>query len=97
MKKNILLISLTCLFVLLLTATAYVSFSGNIETQELTVKSITPIYDETSGVIVTQDDVTFNDKNQVVDYKVVVENTQNYDVKINNISLTTPTENFLKS
>ena len=95
MKKNILLISLTCLFILLLTATAYVSFSGNIDTQEVTVNSITPIYDETSGVIVTQDKVTFNDKNQVVDYKVVIENTQNYDVKINNISLTTPTEKFL--
>ena len=95
MKKNILLISLTCLFILLLTATAYVSFSGNIDTQEVTVNSITPIYDETSGVIVTQDKVTFNDKNQVVDYKVVIENTQEYDVKINNISLTTPTEEFL--
>ena len=44
---------------------------------------------------ITKDDVTFNDKNQEVDYKVVIENTQKYDVKISNINLSTPTEEFL--
>ena len=96
MKKKKLLIPLTCLFVLLLGATALVSFSNQKNKQEVVVKSITSVYDENSTVEITEDNgVIFNDKNQVVEYKVVIENTQDYDVKINNISLTTPTEEFL--
>ena len=95
MKRNFLLISLTCLFVLLLTATAYVSYSGNIDTKKLHVASITPIYDVSSGVKVEADGVIFNDKNQVVDYKIVIENNEDYDVKVTNLNLTSPKEKFL--
>jgi hypothetical protein len=54
-----------------------------------------PVYDETSTIEVDNNNVVFNDKNQVVKYNVVLENTQNYDVKISDIKLSTPTEEFL--
>ena len=94
-KNNKFLIAIICVFVLVLSITTYVSFSTNVDVQEVIVKSITPNYDTTSTVEVDNNNVVFNDKNQVVEYKVVIENTQSYDVKINNITLSTPTEEFL--
>ena len=96
MKKNKkLLIGLIVIFAVLLGTTLFVSFSSLLDTQEVIVKSITPVYDENSTVVVDKDNVVFNDKNQVVDYKVVIENTQDYDVQITDIQLSTPTEEFL--
>ena len=96
MKKNLLVIGLLILFVCLLSLTIYVSFSSNTTTQEVLIKSIEPVYDETSTIEVDNNNVVFNDKNQVVKYNVVLENTQDYDVKISDISLSTPTEKFLQ-
>ena len=97
-KKNNkkIVIGLFILFLVLLGTTLFVSFSSLLDTQEVVVKSITPVYDENSGVVVDDDGVIFNDKNQVVKYNVVLENTQDYDVKISDINSSTPTEEFLK-
>ena len=85
-----------CTFCLILSLSIFVSFS-NMEVQEVIVKSMTPVYDENSTVVITEDNgVIFNDKDQVVKYNIVLENTQNYDVKINDIKLSTPSEEFLK-
>ena len=96
MKKNKLIIGLFILFICLLSLTIYTSFSSNIDEQEIVIKSMTPVYDETSGVVVDQSNIIFNDKNQVVKDNVVLENTQDYDVKISDIKLSTPTEEFLQ-
>ena len=86
-----------CTFCLILSLLIFVSFSSNTEVQEVIVKSMTPVYDENSSVVITEDNgVIFNDKDQVVKYNVVIENTQNYDVKISDIKLSTPSEEFLK-
>ena len=95
MKKKKLVIGLFILFICLLSLTIYTSFSSNIDTQEIVIKNMTPVYDETSTIEVDNNNVVFNDKNQVVKYNVVLENTQDYDVKITDIKLTTPTEEFL--
>ena len=84
------------MFALLLGTTLYVSFSSNTEVKEIIIRSITPVYDENSTIEVDNENVIFNDKNQIVDYKVVIENTQDYDVKITDITLSTPTEEFLQ-
>ncbi len=76
-------------------------FSCNIvfAANEVVIKSITPIYDETSTVVVTEEEnnhsVVFNDKNQNVKYNVVIENTTDKDLTIDNINLTNPSEDFL--
>lgn len=66
---------------------------------EVIIKSITPVYDEESTILVSEEDnlhsVTFNDKNQKVEYKVIIENTTDGDVSITDINLSTPTEEFL--
>ena len=90
-----LLLGLIVIFAVLLGTTLFVSFSSNVEVQEIVIKSMTPVYDETSGVVVSDEGVVFNDKNQVVKYNVVLENTQDYDVKISDIKLSTPSEEFL--
>ena len=95
MKKNKLVIGLFILFICLLSLTIYTSFSSNIDEQEIVIKSMVPVYDETSTIEVDNNNVVFNDKNQVVKYNVVLENTQDYDVKISDIKLSTPTEEFL--
>jgi hypothetical protein len=96
MKKNKkLLIGLIVMFVVLLGTTLFVSFSTLLQEDTVVIKSMTPVYDETSGVVVDDNGVVFNDKNQVVKYNVVLENTQDYDVKISDIILSTPTEEFL--
>ena len=33
-------------------------------------------------ILVDNNTVTFNDKNQTIKYNVVIENTQNYDIKL---------------
>ena len=90
MKKiNYLLFSILCLF----------GFSI-VFAEEVVIKSITPSYDKTSTIEVTEEEnlhsVIFNDKNQKVEYNIVIENTAEYDVIINDIILSTPTEEFLE-
>ena len=88
-KKNNkkIVIGLFILFLVLLGTTLFVSFSSLLDTQEVVVKSITPVYDESSTVVVDEANVIFNDKNQMVDYKVVIENTQEYPLQIRDINL----------
>ena len=77
-------------------------FSCNIvfATNEITVDSMIPVYDENSGVIVTEENgehsVIFNDKDQSVEYNVVLKNNTNKDIPIENLMLPKPTEDFLK-
>lgn len=73
----------------------FVTYSFTPE-EVLTIKNITPVYNKENTIEVTENSVVFNDKNQKVEYKVLIENTVNYDVKITDIVLTTPTEDFLK-
>ena len=68
-------------------------------TNEITVDSMIPVYDEISGVIVTEENgehsVIFNDKDQNVKYNVVIENTTDKDLTIEDISLSKPSQDFL--
>ncbi len=85
-----LLFALICLF----------SFNIVFAANEITVDSMIPVYDENSGVIVTEENgehsVIFNDKDQSVKYNVVLKNNTNKDIPIDNLTLPTPTEDFLK-
>lgn len=67
---------------------------------EIKIKSITPVYDKESSIIVEEQKETqkviFNDKNQKIEYKVVIENTTKDALKVNDIKLTIPTEEFLE-
>ena len=67
---------------------------------QVVIKSITPVYDENSGVVVTnknnQYGVIFNDKAQSVKYKVVLKNTTNREIYMNKVELSKPTEDFLE-
>ena len=94
-KDNKLLTGLYFVFVFLLCTTTYVGFSGNVEGNAVRVSSITPEYNEASSVVVNNNDVVFNDKNQEVKYKVVLENTESSDLYVSNINQTIPTESFL--
>ena len=84
------LFSLICLF----------SCSVVFAKDEIFVDSIIPVYDDNSGVIVTEKNgehsVIFNDKDQSVKYNVVLKNNTNKDIPIENLSLPKPTEDFLK-
>ena len=84
-----LLFSIICLF----------SFCIVFAADEVVIKSITPVYDEESSIIVSNENdnynVTFNEKEQNVKYKVVIENTLNYELKVSNIDLATPTASYL--
>ena len=88
-KLKYLLFSIICLF----------SFSIVFAADEVVIKSITPVYDEESSIIVSNENdnynVTFNEKEQNVKYKVVIENTLNYELKVSNIDLATPTASYL--
>ena len=95
MKKNKLLIGLYFAFAFLLCTTTYVGFSGNVEQSNVKVKSVTPEYDESSTITMNGNDVKFNDKDQEVKYKVVLENTEGHDLTVSSVDLTTPTESFL--
>ena len=94
-KDNKLLTGLYFVFVFLLFTTTYVGFSGNVEGNAVKVSSITPEYDESSSVVVNNNDVVFNDRDQEVKYKVVLENTQGTDLYVSAINQTTPIESFL--
>jgi hypothetical protein len=100
-KKNNkkIVVGLFILFLVLLGSTLFVSFSSLLDVPEVRVKSIHAVYDPSSTVVMKQEkgiyEVIFNDKNQTVDYNVVIENTQDYDVQIKDITLSTPTAEFL--
>ena len=89
-KVKYFIFSLICLF------SCGIVFAEN----EVVVKSITPVYDDTSTVEVTNEgdthNVVFNDKNQSVKYNVVIENVAGYDLEITSADLTQPTEDFLE-
>ena len=81
---------------LILSGSIFVS-NSNVQVDELVIKSITPIYEEDSGVKVSEEDgIIFNDKNQEVKYKILVENVLDYDVKFNHVELSNPSEDFLE-
>ena len=67
---------------------------------EISVESMISVYDENSGVIVTEENgvhsVIFNDKDQNVKYNIVLKNNTDKDIPIDNLSLPKPTEDFLK-
>lgn len=90
MKKfKYFIFSIICLF------SCCIVFADN----EVVIRSITPVYDEESSIVVTNENnnhsVTFNEKDQVVKYNVVIENTSGYELKVDKIDLTKPTEDFL--
>ena len=84
------------LFTLLCMICSSVVFAEN----EIIVESMTPIYDENSGVKVTVEDgvhnVIFTDKNQNVKYDIVLKNTTNDDIFIESIVLPDTGVEFLK-
>lgn len=84
-RLRYLLFSIACLFC------CNIVFAAD----EVIIKSITPIYDEESSVIVSDENVTFNDKNQSVKYKIVIENTLDYELKVTDIDLAKPTAEYL--
>lgn len=92
--KNKLIIALICVLFVSVGVTLFVSFSN--QESPMLIKSITPVYDKESTVKVNDDVVVFNDKDQEVKYKVVIENKEDYDVKVSDIKLSTPTEDFLE-
>ena len=90
MKKiKYFLFSIICLF------SCSIVFAEN----EVVVKSVTPIYDEASTIIVTEEEnshsVVFNDKEQSIEYKIVLENTTDKDLPVESVELSTPSEDFL--
>ncbi len=63
---------------------------------EVVVESITPVYDENSGVVVNDNNgVIFNDKNQSIKYNVVLKNVGREELKVDSFELTSPTEDYL--
>ena len=64
------------------------------------VKKMVPIYDKTSGIKVEVDNnkhsVVFNDKNQKVQYKVTIKNDTGHKIKIEDVELNLPVEDFVK-
>ena len=80
---------------LLFNVICFFSFSIVFAANEVVIKSITPIYDEGSSVIVSNENVTFNEKDQNVKYKVVIENTTENELKVSNIDLTKPLVSYL--
>lgn len=93
--KNKIFLVLICVFFISLGLTIAVAFSNQQEPSML-IKAVIPAYDEESTVVVSDNGVVFNDKNQEVKYKVVIENPNNYDVKVSDIVLSTPSEDFLE-
>ena len=84
---------------LLYSVICFFSFSIVFAANEVVIKSITPIYDEGSSIIVSNENnnynITFNEKDQNVKYKVVIENTLDYELKVSDIDLATPTADYL--
>ena len=67
---------------------------------EIIIKDIVPVYDETSGVVYTQenneDNILFNEKGQSFQYKITIENTLDKDVTVSEINITIPTYKFME-
>ena len=94
-NKSKIFIAIACALIITLSMTLFVSFSLDTDVQKVIVKSMSVVYDEDSTVTVENNKTTFNDKDQEVKYKVVLENTQSYSVKLEDIKLSTPSEEFL--
>ncbi len=66
---------------------------------EIIIDSITPIYDQESPVIVTNENnnhsITFNNKEQSVKYNIIIKNASDYELSVNGINITNPTEEFI--
>ena len=88
-KVKYFLFSLICLF------SCNIVFAEN----EVVIKSIIPVYDKGSSIVVTEEEnshrVIFNDKEQSVEYKIVLENTTDKDLPVESVELSTPSEDFL--
>ena len=93
-KKNIIVI-IFFMFCLMVSIGGLVSYSNVLQTKDLVIESITPLYNEDSGIIVSDNSVIFNDKDQTVKYKVIVRNTYDYDVKVSDIKLSEHNIEFL--
>ena len=65
---------------------------------EISVEKMIPVYDENSGVIVTEENgvhsVIFNDIDQSVKYNIVLKNNTNDDISLQNIILPQSPEAF---
>ena len=85
-KVKYFIFSIICLF------SCSIVFAEN----EIVIKSVTPEYDESSSIVVTNDDnnynVTFTEKNQIVKYNLVLENTTDKDLEVSAIKLIVPSE-----
>ena len=88
-KMKYFIFSIICLF------SCSIVFAEN----EVIIKSITPVYDENSSIVVTNENnnhkVIFNDKNQSIQYKIIIENTSGYELSVSKIDSTTPSKDFL--
>lgn len=95
-KKEI-IISLILVLLISTSLIGFITYSFMDTGNVLKIKNITPVYDHKDTLIVSTEEnkVIFNDKNQKVEYKVLIENTANYAIAITNINLSQPSEDFL--
>ena len=68
--------------------------------KDIEIVSITPVYDESSGVVLNEDNeksfnATFNGADQEVKYNVVIKNTLDKDIQVSDINISSPTFNFM--
>ena len=67
---------------------------------EITIEKMIPVYDENSGVIVSEEigvqSVVFNDKDQNVKYNIVLKNNTKKDISLSDIVLPESPEEFFK-
>ena len=67
---------------------------------EITIEKMIPVYDENSGVIVSEENgihsVIFNDKDQNVKYNIVLKNNTKRDISLKDIVLPESPEEFFK-
>ena len=67
---------------------------------EITIEKMIPVYDENSGVIVSEENgvhsVVFNDKDQNVKYNIVLKNNTKRDISLKDIVLPESPEEFFK-
>ena len=88
-KVKYFIFSILCLF------SCSIVFAEN----EVIIKSITPVYDESSSIVVKNENnnhtVTFNGKDQIVKYNVVIENQSGYELTVEEINISEPTQDFI--
>lgn len=88
-KTNYFLFALICIFC------SNVVFAKN----DISIESITSVYDKNSGVLVNEVDgvhnVVFNDSNQSVKFNMNLRNNTNKDISLEDIVLPVASENFL--